>query len=404
MGRLADARNAQGDEIIIIFASIHNNHHVKRIFKMRKLLTLISLFALVLLTSQCAKELPGTTINGQIEGAENLQVFVDKIIFGKANAVIGKSEIDSKGSFSINFPEGLNKGIYNVRIGAKRINLILDKGEKLVEIDGRLSTLQNYDVAISGSQSSKVLAQTMASLIARKMTVEDVRTFVDTVSSPILGSFVAFRSLGESGNFLPIHKVALEKLNTSGESPELAAAFGGWVSAVDQLYQQQLQREKIRVGQPAPDIRLSDPNGKEYALSDLKGKVVLLDFWAAWCGPCRRENPNVVKVYNRYKDKGFTIFSVSLDGVDNNTAARLDETQKAKMVESQKGRWINAINQDNLTWPYHVSDLKKWDCAPARAYGVRAIPRAFMIDRDGIIVSTSVRGAGQIEAELLKHI
>ena len=163
-------------------------------------------------------------------------------------------------------------------------------------------------------------------------------------------------------------------------------------------------RELVKVGSPAPDIKLPTPDGKEYALSDLKGKVVLLDFWASWCGPCRRENPNVVKVYNKYKDQGFTIFSVSLDGLDNRTSARLEDDQKEEYVKGQKQRWISAIAQDNLTWPYHVSDLRKWDCAPAKIYGVRSIPRAFMIDREGVIVSTSVRGAQQIEEELLKHI
>lgn len=370
---------------------------------MRKLFTLIGLVTLVLLASQCAKELPGTTIKGQIEGAENLQVFIDKVIFGKANNVIGKSEIDNQGKFSVNFPDGLDDGIYNVRIGAKRINLVLDNGEGAVEINGRLSTLQNYDVSINGSPSSNVLAQTMSDLLAKKMTVENVKTFVDTISSPILASLISYR-LGENGSYLSIHKAALNRLQTSADAPELAEAFGGWVSAVDQLYQQQLQRQRIQVGQPAPDIRLPSPDGKEYALSDLKGKVVLLDFWAAWCGPCRRENPNVVKVYNKYKDQGFTIFSVSLDGLDSRTAARFNEEQKSKMMDSQKAKWMTAIKQDNLTWPYHVSDLKKWECAPAQAYGVTSIPRAFMIDREGKIVSTSVRGARAIEAELLKHI
>ena len=131
---------------------------------------------------------------------------------------------------------------------------------------------------------------------------------------------------------------------------------------------------------------------------------MLLDFWASWCGPCRRENPNVVKVYNKYKDQGFTIFSVSLDGVDDRSASRLTDDQLAQMKENQKQRWVGAIQQDQLTWPYHVSDLKKWSCAPAQAYGVTAIPRAFMINREGIIVSTRVRGAQQIEAELLKHL
>ncbi|MEO0338916.1 MAG: TlpA disulfide reductase family protein [Bacteroidota bacterium] len=368
----------------------------------------IATFILILFSSlilwNCNQELPGTTINGKFTGSENLQVFVDKVVFGKANAVIQKAEIDGSGAFSINFPEGLDPGIYNVRIGAKRISLILEAGDNKIDLNGDLSTMQNYNLDISGSPTSSVLANTMGKLISRQMSSNDVKNFVDTVSSPTLGSYVAFVSLNQNGAFLPIHKTALEKLEAQQSGSELATAYNTWVAQVDQLYQQQLMRERVKVGSPAPDIKLSSPSGKEYALSDLKGKVVLLDFWAAWCGPCRRENPNVVKVYNKYKDQGFTIFSVSLDGVDGRTAARLDANQKDKMVANQKQRWISAIAQDNLTWEYHVSDLKKWDCAPAKMYGVTSIPRAFMIDRDGIIVSTKVRGADQIEAELLKHI
>ena len=108
----------------------------------------------------------------------------------------------------------------------------------------------------------------------------------------------------------------------------------------------------------------------------------------------------MVKVYNQYKDQGFTIFSVSLDGLDSRMAARLGEDKVEAAMDRSKQAWIKAIEQDNLTWPYHVSDLKKWQSAAAATYGVRSIPRAFMIDREGRIASTKVRGAEQIEAAL----
>ncbi|MDB4835157.1 TlpA family protein disulfide reductase [Cyclobacteriaceae bacterium] len=126
------------------------------------------------------------------------------------------------------------------------------------------------------------------------------------------------------------------------------------------------------VGMKAPEIISYDQNGKKIKLSDLKGKVVLIDFWASWCGPCRGENPNLVAAYNKYKDKNFTIFSVSLD--------------------NNKDRWLMAITQDHLTWPYHVSDLKKWDSKAPKDYRVSGIPASFLIDKNGVIVAKNLRG------------
>lgn len=132
-------------------------------------------------------------------------------------------------------------------------------------------------------------------------------------------------------------------------------------------------------GKPAPDFEeLMVDRKTTMKLSDLKGKVVLLDFWASWCGPCRKENPNVVNVYNTYKDKGFTVMNVSLD--DN-----LD-------------RWKQAIEQDGLIWPNHVSDLKKWNSAVGQIYQVRSIPFTVLIDQNGNIVATNLRGPALEEA------
>lgn len=131
-------------------------------------------------------------------------------------------------------------------------------------------------------------------------------------------------------------------------------------------------------GGEAPDFTMNTPEGKPMKLSDHKGKVLLVDFWASWCGPCRRENPNVVKAYNKYHEKGFDVLGVSLD--------------------KTKDRWLQAIEKDGLMW-HHVSDLKGWKNEAAALYGVRSIPSTLLLDREGKIIARNLRGP-QLEAKL----
>ena len=142
--------------------------------------------------------------------------------------------------------------------------------------------------------------------------------------------------------------------------------------------QQQGGKVGLNIGDIAPELAYNSPEGKVLKLSDLRGQMVLIDFWASWCGPCRRENPHVVSAYKEYKNmkfkngNGFTVYGVSLD--------------------RDKNRWVEAIEKDKLEWDYHVSDLKQWKSEAAAKYKIGSIPSNVLIDGNGVIVDRNLRG------------
>lgn len=168
------------------------------------------------------------------------------------------------------------------------------------------------------------------------------------------------------------------------------------ISEADRIKEQEAYQEilkRIKVGETVPEIIMNDPSGQQIKLHDLKGKVVLIHFWASWCGPCRRENPKIVEVYNKYKDKGFDIYSISLDGMVDKTKKRYDPDEVKDRIEKSRQKWKAAIIQDQLTWDNHVSDLKKWDSTVLDSFGVKSIPAKYLIDRDGKIAFLNRSGS-----------
>lgn len=193
-----------------------------------------------------------------------------------------------------------------------------------------------------------------------------VKTFLSNVDNPSVAAFV----LGTAASTLPMNEfeTLLNKLvqkypadsNLAFLKTQLEAKKSAMPSA-----------DNIWVGKEAPELVLPDVNGNNVALSSFKGKYVLVDFWASWCGPCRIENPNVVKAYNEFKDKNFTILGVSLD--------------------KEKGPWLDAIKQDNLTWN-HVSDLAFWNSKAVDVFHFNGIPYNILIDPSGKVIAESLRG------------
>ena len=182
--------------------------------------------------------------------------------------------------------------------------------------------------------------------------------------------FYTLNLLEDQENEFPFLDSLAQKLSATNSKSPFVEIFVNQINS----------KRKLAIGQIAPDITLNNPEGLPVSLSGLKGKYVLIDFWASWCGPCRQENPNVVKLYNKFKNKNFEIFGVSLD--------------------KEKDSWVKAIEKDGLTW-VHVSDLQSWNSAGGRAYQINSIPATYLIDPQGKILAKNLRGK-DLEKQLEK--
>lgn len=307
--------------------------------------------------------------------------------------------VDDKGAFTFQgtLPQ---PGLYQVKVNDQNQVLVeLDNSTKLNLRGDAQQLADNYSV--QGSEGSAMLQQMSQSMQQSKGTLEALgqryqRAYSAGQQDSMARIQEAFMTV--QGRNMAVVKNLIRKNPSSMVSPFLVAnvinpdedfAFADSMATVfkqsqpDTRYTKALvaKLEPMRLtakGSVAPDINLPNPEGKAVPLSSLRGKYVLLDFWASWCGPCRQENPNVVKAYQKYKDKGFTIYSVSLD--------------------QTRDKWLKAIQADNLTWT-HVSDLQFWQSAAAQTYHIESIPQSFLLDPQGRIIGKNLRGPA-LEAKL----
>ena len=333
----------------------------------------------------------GTTVSGTINNASDMGAYFDKMGVDNANEVIASVTTDGSGNFSFNFPDGVEPGLYRVRLGVQNAELVLDSTDTDVKITGDLENLKKLDYKVTGSPLSENYLSTVAKYLDKSLD-SDALMKVTKEANPLVGYALGSKLFRYRPEFASLHMKVSQNMKAQYPNLPLTAAYSGAATDLQNQYLKSQASGNVRIGAPAPEIDLPGLDGKNRKLSDLRGNVVLLDFWASWCGPCRKANPHVVEVYHKYKKQGFDVYSVSLDGLDSRTKQRYDTSEKvAQAMKKSEDRWEQAINKDKLTWDNHVSDLKKWESQAAALYGVRSIPKTFLIDKEGNIAAINPR-------------
>lgn len=340
------------------------------------------------------------TVSGTISNMPEQWVYLEEMNINDL-VILDSVKSDKKGSFDLN-GKAPETGLYRLRFEqGKFVLLSIDKGT--VKLTADWNELENYKVA--GSPSSESLRgflgivrntmrdfQTMG-IVIDSMTARGNDSMLASAQADMKNMNVEFtryiEQYADTTQYLPNALFAVQMLNAPAEKDYLAVFVQSIASRFpksklakdfsakySQMVTQQNQQQAAenagpQVGGAAPEIALNTADGKAVTLSSFKGKYVLVDFWASWCGPCRKENPNVLAAYNKFKDKNFTILGVSLD--------------------DDKEKWQSAIEKDGLPWT-HVSDLKGWESVAARTYNIQSIPANFLVDPDGNILARDLRG------------
>lgn len=352
-------------------------------------------------------------IEGTIQGAPN-QKFKIEAQSQQGVIEVAQTMTDADGNFSLdgNIP---GMGIYSLSLGENGKNSVvipMDLNDK-IELKATKETFASNPV-FSGTKWAKPLTRYMElfSDFAKKQ-MEQIPQIKDPekqlelfvkLKQPIV-AFAEKQIRKEPGNpvniilinlIMPSQETGfaswdpknmedLRKVETafqrSYENSPITGLLSQQIAAIDAQYQSYQQYNSGTM--TAPEIALKNPSGTEIRLSSLKGKVVLIDFWASWCTPCRKENPNVVRMYKKYRGEGFEVFSVSLD--------------------QDQAAWKAAIDKDGLFWPNHVSDLMGWQTPLTQTYGFQSIPHTVLLNREGNIVGVGLRGA-QLEQKLVEQL
>lgn len=370
-----------------------------------KKFTILALASITLYS--CSPDSGNTTgfeIKGNLSNSKGEDIYLEKLAQTGVTP-IDSATIDEKGEFVMNHASP-SIGFYRLRINTSNFcMLVLDSAQKVM-ITGDARDLGNTFKS-EGSPDTKLFAEYNALAQGQKMRTDSLENIfrtamvtlkLDSIRADSLSielqkpyevmvskyseivakkikentsSFASIMAIQQlrPEEYLDIYKALDKGLTTKYPDNKDIKSFHGMVQQTEMMVS---RTEAIKIGNEAPELILPMPNDKDLALTSLRGKVVLVDFWASWCAPCRKELPNVKRAYEKYKNKGFEILGVSLD--------------------KDRDAWIEAISKEGLTWP-QVSDLKFWQSEAVQVYAIQSIPYTVLIDKEGKIIATDLRGA-----------
>jgi len=283
-----------------------------------------------------------------------------------------------------------NTGIYVITFKAIKIQIPIFIGNDELTMEGDVQKVN--EIVYKGSASQELYQSFMKNLDPKMLTYFNILSIAENEKNSIKKDSITKKADIEAKKIIDEYIALSKKYNESPVTTfflfkfanifqlvkESLSDYYGLLAGEDKkgpfamVIEKSMESAGVgKIGSVLPDFKQNDVNGKSVSLSSLKGKYVLVDFWASWCGPCRAENPNVVKTYNQFKDKNFTVLGVSLD--------------------QDKTRWLEAIKKDGLTWT-HVSDLKYWNNEVAVQFGIQSIPASFLIDPNGVVIGRDLRG------------
>lgn len=330
----------------------------------------------------------GYEVNGVISGFDSSYVYLQKVIDGSLSAV--DSVLCTNGKFvfkgEVNFPE-----MYYLNFGSRKFHTNLFIENSKIVVEANYDSLEN--LTITGSRSHAEFEQYQDEVLPFDNKIKDLYKQYEEASNDEnkslmtqIESTMEVLSIDKKNfvkNYVGNHKKSvvspyiLRRVAYSLEVEELDSMVNILDTSLRaSVYYKSMNSKvaalrNVAIGKSAPDFTLNDTTETPISLSSFKGKYLLVDFWASWCGDCRRENPNVVKLYEDYKDKGLEILGVSFD--------------------KKKDAWIKGIKDDGLTWP-QVSDLKGWGSGAGKLYGVSSIPHTVLLDKDGVIIAKNLMG------------